>query len=307
MIAKYLIRTLIFTAAAAVSTNAFAVGGKAKDPEHNHWHFDGPFGTYDKDALQRGFQVYETVCSNCHGLSLVAFRTLGQKGGPFYLESCPAGIPETVDCSNPNDNPVVKAIAANYKHQVTDGPDDSGDMFQRPALPADHIPGPFANEQQARAANNNALPPDLSLIAKARHHGPDYLYSLLIGYEDPPSTVTVAPGQHYNPYFNGDMSQALKPEYLDAEGHPREGIEIPPGGVLAMAPPLIQDGLIEYGDGTPGTVEQYAKDVTEFLMWAAEPKMEARKSLGIMAMIYLFILAGILYASYRKVWSNVEH
>jgi len=307
MIAKNLIRALIFTAAAVFSTNAFAVGGEAKAPEHNHWHFDGPFGKYDKDALQRGFQVYETVCSSCHGMSLVAFRTLGQKGGPFYLERCPAGIPETVDCSNPNDNPVVKAIAANYKFQITDGPDDSGDMFQRPALPADHIPGPFANEQQARAANNNALPPDLSLIAKARHHGPDYIYSLLVGYEDPPSTVTVAPGQHYNPYFHGDMSQALKPEYLDAEGHPREGVEIPPGGVLAMAPPLIQDGLIEYGDGTPGTVEQYAKDVTEFLMWAAEPKMEARKSLGIMALIYLFILAGILYASYRKVWSNVEH
>lgn len=289
---------------ALAASSAYAAGGKAKEPKHGHWHFAGPFGSYDKDALQRGFQVYETVCSSCHGLELVSFRNLGQKGGPFYLDRCPAGIPENVDCSNPNENPVVKAIAANYRFQITDGPDDTGDMFERAALPSDAFPGPYANDQQARLANNNALPPDLSLITKARHHGPDYIYSLLIGYEDAPSTVEIGPGQYYNPYFHGDMAQAMKPEMLDEEGHPRDGVEIPLGGVLAMAPPL-SDGMVDYADeNTPETVEQYAADVTEFLMWAAEPKMEARKALGLMSLIYLIILAGILYWSYRKIWSD---
>ena len=300
-------RTLLIAVAAiaAGQAPAFAAGGKAKHPHKHDWHFAGPLGKFDKDALQRGYQVYEAVCSNCHGLELVAFRNLGQKGGPFYLDSCPAGIPDTIDCSNPNDNPVVKALAAKYKFQVTDGPDDSGDMFQRAPLPSDRIPGPFANEQLARLANNNALPPDLSLITKARHGGPDYLYSLLTGYEEAPSTVVIGPGQYYNPYFPGDMAQAMKPEFLH-DGHAVEGVTVPLGGVLSMAPPLA-DGIIEYGDDSPQTVEQYAKDVTEFLMWAAEPKMEARKSLGIMSIIYLIILAGILYWSYRKIWSNKGH
>ena len=303
---KTLTRTLSIALIAVASVPAaLAAGGKAKHYEHQHWHFSGAFGTFDKDAVQRGYQVYETICSNCHGVDLLSFRNLGQKGGPFYLDNCPAGIPENVNCSNPNENPVVKALAAKYKYQVTDGPDDSGEMFQRAPLASDRIPGPYANEVLARLANNNALPPDLSLITKARHGGPDYIYALLTGYEDAPSTVEISPGQYYNPYFHGDMSQALKAEYIDEEGHPRDGVDVPLGGVLAMAPPLA-DGIIEYGDSSPQTVEQYAKDVTEFLMWAAEPKMEARKSLGVMSIIYLLILAGILYASYRKVWSDVH-
>ncbi|WP_411818283.1 cytochrome c1 [Hyphococcus sp. DH-69] len=301
-------RTLTIALAATVAgqSAAFAAAGEAKHYEHQHWHFNGPFGTFDKDALQRGYQVYEAVCSNCHGLEQVSFRNLGQKGGPFYLEDCPAGIPDTVDCSNPNDNPIVKALAAQYKYQVVDGPDDTGEMFNRAPLASDRFPGPYANEQIARMANNNALPPDLSLITKARHGGPDYIYSLLTGYEEVPSTVEVGPGQYYNPYFHGDLSQALKPEYLDEEGDPVEGVHVPLGGVLAMAPPLA-DGIIEYGDDSPQTVEQYAKDVTEFLMWAAEPKLEARKKLGVMTIIYLLILSIILYWSYRKIWSKVEH
>jgi ubiquinol-cytochrome c reductase cytochrome c1 subunit len=298
-------RTLTIAALACVvtATGAVASGGKSKPLEHQHWHFSGPFGTYDQDALQRGYQVYETICSSCHGLKLLSFRNLGDKDGPFHLSSCPAGVPESVDCSNANENPVVKAIAANYRYQVADGPDDSGDMFMRPAVPSDRFPSPFANEQLARLANNNALPPDLSLITKARHGGPDYVYSLLVGYEDAPSTVEVAPGQYYNPYFPGDMAQAMRPEYLDEHGHPREGVDVPLGGVISMAPPLA-DGIIEYGDDSPQTVEQYAKDVSEFLMWAAEPKMDARKSLGVMSLIYLLILAVLLYWSYRKVWSD---
>lgn len=300
------ILTVALAAALAGFTAAHAAAGKAEHPHKQKWHFSGIFGTYDANALQRGYQVYEAVCSNCHGLELVAFRNLGQKGGPFHLDRCPDGFPDTIDCSNPNDNPVVKALAAKYKFQVTDGPDDSGEMFQRAPLPSDRFPGPYANEQLARMANNNALPPDLSLITKARHGGADYIYSLLVGYEEPPSTVEIGPGQYYNPYFPGDMSQTLKPEFIDEEGHPVDGVKVPLGGVLAMAPPLA-DGMIEYGDDSPQTVEQYAKDVTEFLMWAAEPKMEARKSLGVMTIIYLLILAGVLYWSYRKVWSNVEH
>ncbi|WP_425408623.1 cytochrome c1 [Hyphococcus sp.] len=294
--------TIALGASLAVTTAAHAAGGEYKHPEHQHWHFSGPFGTFDQDALQRGFQVYETVCSSCHGLELLSFRNLGQKGGPFFLESCPDGIPESIDCSNPNDNPVVKSIAQNYKFKVVDGPDDTGEMFERDPLPSDHFPGPFANDQLARMANNNALPPDLSLITKARHGGADYIYSLLVGYEDAPSTVDVAPGQYYNPYYHGDMAQAMKPEYME-DGHVVEGVEVPLGGVLAMAPPLA-DGMVSYGDDSPQTVEQYAKDVTEFLMWAAEPKMESRKALGVMSLIYLLILAGILYWSYRKVWED---
>lgn len=295
----------VAVAASCVGATGALAAGKAKSPDHQHWHFSGPFGTFDKAALQRGYQVYETVCANCHGLELVSFRNLGQKGGPFYLEACPAGVPEAIDCSNPNSNPIVRAIAENYRFPVVDGPDDTGEMFERPALPSDRFPGPYANEQIARLANNNAYPVDLSLITKARHYGADYVYALLAGYQEAPSTVEIAPGQYYNPYFPGDMTQLLRPEFVDENGYPREGVEVPAGGVLAMAPPLL-DGIIEYADGSPQTVEQYSKDVTEFLMWAAEPKMEARKSLGVMTMIYLVILAGILYWSYRKIWSDVK-
>lgn len=305
---RMIIRTLLIATLTALAgiTAASAAGGAAKELEHRHWHFDGPFGTFDKDALQRGYQVYETVCASCHGLEQLSFRNLGQKGGPFYLDTCPAGFGDNVDCSNPNENPIVKAIAAQYRHQVTDGPDDTGDMYERAALPSDRFPEPYANEVIARLANNNALPPDLSLIIKARHHGPDYVYSLLVGYEDAPATVDVAVGQYYNPYFHGDMSQALKAEFLDDEGHALDGVEVPLGGVLAMAPPLL-DGVIDYADeDTPETVEQYAADVVEFLTWAAEPKMEARKAMGVMTIIYLVILCGILYWSYRRVWANLK-
>ena len=304
MIARNL---LIATVVSLVGISAAnAASGSAKAPEHQHWHFAGPFGTFDKDALQRGYQVYETVCASCHGVEFLSFRNLGQKGGPFYLDSCPDGFPGNVDCSNPNENPIVKALAAQYRFQVVDGPDESGDMVERAPIASDRIPGPYANEVIGRLANNNALPPDLSLITKARHHGPDYVYSLLTGYEDPPATVEIAPGQSYNPYFPGDMSSALRDEFLDEEGHAIDGIEVPLGGVLAMAPPLF-DGVIDYADPeTPETVEQYAADVVEFLTWAAEPKMEARKAMGVMSLIYLLILCVILYWSYRKVWAKLK-
>lgn len=295
---------LILAAAAFMAPGAaLAAGGKAHN-KHEHWHFSGVFGAYDKDALQRGYQVYETVCSNCHALSQLSFRNLGQKGGPFYLEKCPEGVAESVDCSNPNENPIIKAAAANYKYQVTDGPDEYGDMFQRAALPSDRFPSPFANEAQARAANGGALPPDLSLIIKARPDGANYVYSLLTGYAPTPGVVNIGPAQHYNPWFPGDMTQFLKPDMMGEDGHPVEGVEVPLGGVLAMSAPL-SDGVVDYADeATPDTVDQYAKDVVEFLAWASEPKMEQRKKLGVMALAYLLILTGLLYWSYREIWSK---
>ncbi|MEO0613977.1 MAG: cytochrome c1 [Pseudomonadota bacterium] len=283
---------------------ALAAGGKTKELKHNHWSFDGVFGKYDKEAVQRGWQVYSEVCSNCHSIEQLSFRNLGQKGGPFYMAQCPAGAPESLDCSNPNDNPVVQKIAEDYKFQVTDGPDEYGDMFERAPGSSDKIPGPYPNKQLARVSNNGALPPDMSLLAKARHHGPDYIYSLLQGYKEVPDTVEVAPGQYYNEYYPGDMSLLVKEEYRDAEGHILKDVKVPYGGVFAMAQP-IYDEQVDYADESiPETIDQYASDVSEFLMWAAEPKLEARKQLGMMSVIYLLILTGLLYWSYREIWSK---
>jgi ubiquinol-cytochrome c reductase cytochrome c1 subunit len=288
----------------AAASAASAAGSEARHPKDAAWSFDGPFGRYDADALQRGYQVYRQVCASCHGMSLVSFRNLGQEGGPFHLDACPEGFAEGVDCSNPNDNPIVKAIASEF--QVQDGPNDFGEMFDRPGLPSDRFPKPFLNDQLARMANGGALPPDLSLIVKARPGGADYIYSLLSGFEPAPETVEVPPTQHYNPYFPGDMSQLLKPEFREGD-HAKPGVEIPQGGVLAMAPPLF-DGIVDYADPeTAETVDQYSKDVTHFLAWAAEPKMEQRKKLGFMTVAYLLVLAGLLYWSYRSIWSKVEH
>lgn len=303
---KTILRPLI-AASAAVAAIGAAHASSAKVEEYKtiDWSFNGAFGSYDKESVQRGFQVYKTVCASCHAVEQLSFRNLGEKGGPFHLDKCPEGVPAGTDCSTPGSNPVVKAIAAEY--QITDGPDDSGDMFQRPGLPSDKFPRPFANPQQARAANGGALPPNLALVIKARHDGPDYVYSLLTGYEEAPASVQLSPTQHYNPYFTGDMSQLLKPEYRNDEGHPLEGVEVPLGGVLAMAPPL-SDGVVDYADEhVPETVDQYAKDVVQFLTWASEPKMEERKSLGVVTMGYLLILTLILFFSYRAIWSKVEH
>ncbi len=298
-------KTFALIAAIALAEPAFAEGAEKLHPKEEHWSFDGPFGKYDRDALQRGYQVYRQVCASCHGMDQLSFRNLGQKSGPFHLERCPEGFTDNIDCSNPNENPIVKKIASEF--QVQDGPDDTGDMFDRPGIPADRFKKPYPNEPMARLANNGALPPDLSLIIKARGNGANYAYSLLTGFAPAPDTVALASGQYYNPYFAGDMSQLLKPEYRDEDGKPREGVEVPPGGVLAMAPPL-SEGIVDYADpATPETVDQYAKDVVQFLAWAAEPKMEQRKKLGFMTVAYLLILSGLLYWSYRSIWSKVEH
>ena len=255
-----------------------------EEPKDVHWSFEGPLGKFDKAQLQRGYKVYREVCSACHAMEQMSFRNLGQKGGPFYDPKYP----------NPNDNPYVKSLAKDI--QVKDIDQDTGDVIQRPGTSADKFPAPFPNEPAARASNGGALPPDLSLIAKAREGGPAYVYSLLTGYRDPPAGLTLTPAQHYNPYFPGDLSSA----WHGAAHH------TPEGGAIGMPPPLAP-GKVTFDDGKPSTVKEEATDVAAFLMWAAEPKMEERKQFGFGAMIYLLIFAGLLYASYKRIWRNVEH
>ena len=263
---------------AALTAPAAMAAEKAKHPADYEFSFEGPFGQFDSQQLRRGYHVYSQVCSACHGMRQLDFRHLGMEGGPFHeFDVDGDGEPETFD--NPNDNPAVRAIAAQY--MVEDGPDEYGDMFERPGRPSDDFPYPFANEQQARAANGGAYPPDLSVITKARHGGAEYIRSLLLGYDyETPVDVELRPGQYYNPYMSG--------------------------GVIAM-PPQLFEGLVEYEDGTEATPEQMATDVAAFLAWAGEPHMEARKRMGLMVMIYLLVLAGLIYAAYRQVWRNVKH
>lgn len=238
------------------------------EPEHHHWHFAGPFGTFDRAALQRGYQVYREVCAQCHSMKFMAFRHLGNEGGPYYDEEYP----------NPNDNPVIKALAAEFF--ITDGPDDTGQMFERAGRPSDYFPQPFPNDETAKLANGGALPPDLSVIIKARHHGPDYVRSLLSGFRDAPEEVELPPGAYYNPWFDG--------------------------GQIAMAPPL-PEGRVIYEDGTEATTEQMASDVVEFLTWASDPRMESRKRTGVVVIAYLAILTVLLWFSYKRLWKGIKH
>jgi ubiquinol-cytochrome c reductase cytochrome c1 subunit len=253
-------------------------------PKEMTWSSEGPFGKADQAQLQRGYKVYREVCSSCHSMNLLYFRNLGQKGGPFYDPKY----------KNPNDNPYVKAIAKDYN--VADIDSETGDAVQRPATSADKFPAPFPNEPAARASNGGALPPDLSVIVKAREDGPRYVYSILTGFPaSPPAGLRVDPGKYYNPYFPGDLSG-----FWTGKGPP------PKGGLIGMPPPLAPN-KVTFDDGTPSTVEQEAKDVVAFLIWAAEPKAEERKQFGLGAMIYLVIFSILLWFSYRTIWRNVAH
>lgn len=221
-----------------------------------HWPSDGIFGTYDRASLQRGFQVYKEVCAACHSMNRLAYRNLSALG---YSEE------------------EVKAIAA--EATITDGPNDEGEMFERPGRPSDAFKAPYANIQQAKYANNGAYPADLSLIAKARHGGADYIYALLTGYEEPPANVELLPGQYWNKVMYGN--------------------------VLAMPAPL-NAGQVSYGDGSPESVDQYARDVAHFLAWAAEPHMESRKRTGVKVFLFLLVFTGVMYAVKRKIWSKIH-
>ena len=251
---------------------------EAEAPPLQRWSFSGPFGLYDTVQLQRGFKVYREVCSACHSLKLVAFRNLSDPGGPSFSEAQAA------------------TVAAGF--QVTDGPNDKGEMFQRPGKISDNFPPPFANDQAARAALGGKLPPDMSVLAKARGYergfpwfifeaftdyqegGPDYIHALLNGYTDPPAGFSLPPGGQYNKYF--------------------------PGYAIGMPKPL-SDGQVEYTDGTPATVDQYSRDVAAFLMWAAEPTLDARKRLGFQVMMFLIVFTALLYFTKRRVWHAVHH
>ncbi len=236
-----------------------AAGAESEALPDRDWSFEGPFGRFDKPALQRGFHVYTEVCAACHGLEYLSFRNLEETG----LSAAD-----------------VQAIAADYAYEVEDGPNDEGEMFTRPGRPADRIPGPYANDQAARVANNGALPPDLSLIAKARKGGPDYVHAILVGYEEePPEDFDLGEGMSYNRFFAG--------------------------GQIAMPPPLSEDA-VEYIDGTEATVEQMAADVTQFLMWAAEPRLEDSKRIGLKVILFLIVLTALFYASKRKIWARLD-
>lgn len=248
---------------AVLAAPAAQAAGGALPPKHVEFSFEGPFGKFDQAELQRGYKVYREVCSACHSMNLMYFRNLGQKGGPFYDPKY----------KNPNDNPYVKSIAKDY--QIKDIDSETGDVIERPGTSADKFPSPFPNEAAARASNGGAYPPDLSVMAKARHNGPQYIYSLLTGYKNPPAGLKVGVGQHYNPYMAGDVTASWS--------GPHD--KVPPGGFIAMAPPLAA-GQVTFDDGTKSTLEQQAKDVAAFIAWASEPKMEERKAFGMAAMIY---------------------
>jgi ubiquinol-cytochrome c reductase cytochrome c1 subunit len=247
--------------------------------------FEQPvFGRFDQASLQRGYKVYAEVCSACHSMNLMYYRNLCQPDGPFYDKRHP----------NPNDAPICKTIAASIK--VPDVDQDTGDPTQRPATPADAFLNPYPNKIAAAAGNGGAAPPDLSVMARAREGGPHYIFSILSGYVDPPPGLNVPDGKYYNPYFPGDLSSF----WTGAKD------KVPQGGFIAMPFQLVP-GRVTFDDGTPSTTEQEAKDVATFLAWAAEPKQTERKEAGFAVMIYLLLLAGVLYASYRRIWRDQHH
>lgn len=277
--------------AAAIATTAgataHAAGGHV-EIERQSWSFGGFTGQYDPAQLQRGFQVYKDVCSACHGLKRVRFRNLAEPGGPEFPEEA------------------VKALAAEWPNKIVDGPDDEGKMFEREPKPFDPILGPFKNDKEARAAQGGALPPDLSLIAKARNPeytgswwwhpfhmlgdiatgyqegGADYLHALLMGYGEAPAGVAIADGMYYNKAF--------------------------PGHQIAMPAPLATDNFVKYDKGSgDASLESNSRDVSAFLSWAADPSLNSRKGVGWLVMLYLVVTTGLLYAGKRLLWSKIPH
>ena len=269
-------------AVVAVAAPAAASGG-AHHPRSGGFSFEGPFGTFDQGQLQRGYKVYREVCSSCHSMDLMHFRTLAEPGGPFY----------DAHQVNPAENRFVKVLAAEV--QVPDIDSETGEAIMRDAVPADKFPNPYPNATAAAAGNGGAAPPDLSVMAKARHDGANYIYSLLSGYRAAPAGLEIRPGQYYNPYMAGDLSPFVA-----------EGAHVPPGGFIAMPPPLA-DGQVTYDDGSAETVDQYSKDVAAFIAWASDPKQVQRKQSGMGVLIFLILFAGVTYVSYRRIWKGVAH
>lgn len=268
---------IALSAALAAASPALAAETGGPLPPSQRWSWSGPFGTFDRAQLQRGFQVYREVCASCHSMNLLSYRNLVQPGGPEFSEA------------------QAKAIAAQVQVPALN---DEGERIERPAELSDRFRAPFANARAAAAANNGKAPPDLSVIAKARTYprgfpmflgdaitgfntdqGANYLYALLTGYRDPPAGVTGQPGLNYNEYF--------------------------PGHWIGM-PNILQDGLVTYSDGSPATQSQYAQDITAFLVWAAEPHLEQRKRIGFQVLVFLVLFAGLLYYTKKKVWRSLH-
>lgn len=280
-------KTLVLIAAAVGLTLAASpalAAGEAKHPRSGGFSFEGPFGSFDRNQLQRGYKVYREVCASCHGMDLMHFRTLAEPGGPFY-DSHQA---------NPAENRFVKALAAEV--QIADIDTETGEALMRDGTAADRFPNPYPNATAAAAANGGAAPPDLSVMAKARHDGANYIYSLLTGYAAVPQGLQIRPGQYYNEYMAGDLTPFMP-----------EGTEhVPPGGFIAMPNPLTA-GQVTYDDDTVASVDQMAKDVAAYIAWASDPKQVQRKQAGIGVLIFLLIFAGVTYVSYRRIWNGVAH
>ena len=223
------------------------------------WSFKGLTGKFDRASLQRGFQVYKEVCSSCHSMQYLSYRNLGELGGPEFSEA------------------EVEAIAASI--EIDDGPDSQGEMFTRPGRPSDKFKSPYPNVNASTAANGGAYPPDMSVLVKARPGGSNYIYSVLMGYEEPPAGMVLDDGVYYNKYMIGNK--------------------------IKMSSPL-SDGIVEYSDGTNATVDQMAKDVTTFLSWTAEPELEERHKTGVKVIIYLILLTILVYLSMKKIWSRID-
>ena len=250
---------LAAAAAALLALAPFAATAEDNEPAHQSWSWNGVFGKYEPKQLQRGCQIYHDVCSNCHSMKLLAYRNLGGDGG--------IGLGDDD----------VKKIAA--EKQVPDEPNDAGDVKPRPAKPSDRFVSPFPNDNAARAANGGALPPDLSLINKAREHGPDYVFAILTGFAEPPKDFKLTEGKYYNKAFAGHE--------------------------IGMPPPLA-DGTVTYADGTKATLDQEARDVVAFLNWAAEPELNIRHNLGVKVLIFAGLLTILAYLLKRKIWADVH-
>jgi len=256
---KKIIKLLFFLTLLINFNNPKAIAESSSKLLKVDWSFKSFIGKFDRASLQRGYQVYNEVCSSCHSVKYLSYRNLAEKGGPEFSEE------------------EAKAIASNF--EVIDGPDSTGEMFTRSARLSDKFVMPYANEEEAKSANGGAYPPDMSVLVKARKGGADYVYSLLLGYEDPPADVKLDDGVYYNKYMYGNK--------------------------IKMSAPLSDD-LIEYSDGTKATTEQMAKDVVSFLMWAAEPHLEQRHKFGFRVLIYLIIISVLVYFSMKKIWSRIE-
>tara|TARA_B100001123_G_C15276873_1_gene1012505 strand:- start:953 stop:1735 length:783 start_codon:yes stop_codon:yes gene_type:complete len=256
---KKIIRYIFFLFILINLNNFSALAEESHKLLKQEWSFKGFFGKFDRASLQRGYQVYNEVCASCHSMKYLSYRNLSETGGPEFSKE------------------QAKAIASQF--ELTDGPNDDGEMFTRTAKLSDKFVGPYANEKEAKALNGGAYPPDMSVLVKARQGGADYIYSILLGYDESPKDIKLDEGVYYNKYMYGNMIKMAKP---------------------------LSDDLVEYSDGTTATEEQMAKDVTTFLSWAADPHLEARHKMGFRAIIYLIIITILVYFSMKKIWSRVE-